>query len=417
MKTRLIATLLLFFLILVNVFGQTQPRNDKEIQKLFKMCEVSNKNILSQGPADPRKWNKMAHGKEVSLKDNIKSEKIKSEELNDIEKALLDSFDDVILSNKVPNAYFVIDKSDNVRIGLFSLDGKMQVPPVYGCIRYITSFNCIMVGDTGDWSEYEDYFNYRIGKASRSCAGCFMAVINSNTMTPDIPFKINQRIYFTLKGLHRYFYVEHINDDSNNTWGAYDKNGNILVVPKYKSVTLKNKEFVGDDSRTMADVLKEANRSLAKHKYNRENRAVILGQSTLKVLKNIGEGLLQFGEFIVDSGICDVILDMASNLAGDYSSSSSSYSNLSNSYQQSFSSATDNQGSNRDYLQEYNKWKQHAENAYNSLTKVSISASDYQARKKLLRQAQQMMIKIRQEALNHGITIKPSEMETAQVTL
>ncbi len=42
----------------------------------------------------------------------------------------------------------------------------------------------------------------------------------------------------------------------------------VVLVPKYKSVIVKDKGIVGDDSRSMKDVLREAHKSLSKHKYN-----------------------------------------------------------------------------------------------------------------------------------------------------
>lgn len=89
-------------------------------------------------------------------------------------------------------------------------------------------------------------------------------------------------------------------------------------------------------------------------------------------------------------------------------------------------------GSNHDYQSEYNRWANIAQRHYNSLTNLgyrvkhkdgsrsggtlsSMSGSKYVQMKKSLRDAQHEMQRIRRKAAQNGVTITPSNWETATV--
>lgn len=69
------------------------------------------------------------------------------------------------------------------------------------------------------------------------------------------------------------------------------------------------------------------------------------------------------------------------------------------------------------YLATYRRWERQAENAYDSLTHASVSSSTYIRNKKLLRDAQNEMRKVRRQAVRAGITIDKSDWEDARVHL
>lgn len=73
--------------------------------------------------------------------------------------------------------------------------------------------------------------------------------------------------------------------------------------------------------------------------------------------------------------------------------------------------------SNGNYSVMYDKWESRARDAYNSLTNASVSSTTYVRNKKLLREAQREMRKIRQKASAAGVTIHKSKWEDAQVKL
>lgn len=96
------------------------------------------------------------------------------------------------------------------------------------------------------------------------------------------------------------------------------------------------------------------------------------------------------------------------------------FNGVSSSYSNSYGSGNSysNSGnSSYDYESMYSKWERQASNAYNSLNGRSVSPSTYTRNKKLLRDAQNQMRKVRREARANGVYIEESRWETATVGL
>lgn len=144
-------------------------------------------------------------------------------------------------------------------------------------------------------------------------------------------------------------------------------------------------------------------------------------------MKYVGAGLLAAGA---------VAGTIYAATQGDYSGSSyipsSSYPSSSNSSTSSSPSNSDNSSSEAKLLDQYHRWERSAQGTYNALTNTgykvkkegkvvsgstaqSWGISTYSEMKRLLREAQKEMKKIRIKAAKKGIDIPKSEYEDVQV--
>ncbi|MBQ9236343.1 MAG: WG repeat-containing protein [Prevotella sp.] len=316
MKKRLLllTTFLVSTMILVG-----QVRTENEIKKMLKHGKQCSKTLLYD---DASQWNKMALTKEVSLKTQIKGY-----ETNRIEQILLENFDDVRISEGLPNAYFVFVGSS---IGLYSLEGNIILPPIEGLPRTISSTKRLYWGDTrsmGDWNTY--IINAR-GKARRAYAGNFAAVLDRQTLEPVIPFGKYDEIHWTMKGLSTYYYVSKIKEGELK-WGVCDKTGKEIVPCEYNYVGLKNGEFIGDNTKNMEREMVILNNILRRREYNRTHKLENMGKLLATVANAIGDAAVVVGDAIVavddvmqKSGTYDAINSLAA-----YYGSTSDYSNTS----------------------------------------------------------------------------------------
>ena len=146
-----------------------------------------------------------------------------------------------------------------------------------------------------------------------------------------------------------------------------------------------------------------------------------------KVWKGIEKGLDTF----VESGAADALGNTFQNAANAFGGNGDAVLST-HSVSSSHSDVLDKSGSNIDYIAQYQNWERRAEANYNSLVNLGYSVKDkngnrsggtgqkvspskYTQMKKLLREAQSEMRKIRLKASKNGVTIEPSKWETATV--
>lgn len=356
----------------------------------------------------PHMWNKLANGKEVSLRNEFKKDIV----LTALEDSLLSAFDDVVINSQFPNCYFIV--ADN-KIGVCKLDGTIVVPPVNGVPRKIKSMNGLRVGDVYSFEDIERYFMGRIGEKARGAGGSIAALLDEKTLEPIIPYGKYDYVIFTTKGMRQFFYVAKY-DGNNYLWGCLDGNGEELVPCEYRSIALKNGKYVGDNSEDMFARLYRLREDI-----NAYNQHMI--ESRYVFIERIGEFLSNVGNLIIK-------LDESLSQAGLYNSASDATMMSGNSIA-AISPTTSS--SSRNYQSLYDSWAHRAESHYNSITNLGHSSTDkkgnkkgsagqgmsggnYVAMKRSFREAQKQMRSIRQQAAKDGIQITQSKWETATIS-
>lgn len=287
-----------------------QPRTESEVKSLIKKGKKTSNRNLSDGAYV---FNVLSDGKEVSLKENMDILPF-----NNVERVLLSNYDDVILSSKLPNGYFVI--KDN-SIGLYALNGKILVPPLPGYPRIMKGGNnTIYFGDLEPISNYIAYIGNGRGKARRAYAGDFSVILDKETLEPLIPLGKFDGIHYTFKGMRTFYYVDKI-VNGKKLWGVYNAKGEEIVPCKYSYVGVEKGEFVGNDNLNMEkemDILK------AKLKYRQdkyEARWQRLGCAIINVAKTLGEAIVTADNFMQEYGVYNAI----NTLASFYGTSNSSF--------------------------------------------------------------------------------------------
>lgn len=295
---KIISILLASAMVLV---ASAQIRDAKDINKMIKKGVINEKAVLIEYRGAV--WNKHLVTKEISLRNPIKGY-----ELNSIEKALLENYDDVLISGYFPNAYFVI--LDNL-IGIYSLKGDCVIPPIPGYPRHLSGTKRIFFGDTMPIDRYDTYISGARGKARRAYAGDFAAVLDFETLEQVIPFGKYDEIHWTMKGLSSYYYVNKY-DGVEMKWGVCDKHGKEIVPCEYSYVGLKSGEFVGDNSKKMEDEMAALNVILKRREYNNKHEWQRIGNAVAKVATSIGKAVVTLDENLRESGGYDAINSLAS---------------------------------------------------------------------------------------------------------
>lgn len=122
---------------------------------------------------------------------------------------------------------------------------------------------------------------------------------------------------------------------------------------------------------------------------------------------------LVLAELLLDVG------ELALSSSGNYSSSSSADAIYSGNalYSGGSVSSETSSGNAGNYEIMYRNWESRARSNYNSLMSASSSGGTYTAQKHNLNEAQQEMRRIRTDAAQHGVSISPSQWETATVSI
>lgn len=301
------------------LFTNAQVRTEKEFKKMLKSGIVTT--CIYD---DVFRFNKLSTSKAISLKNST----FKDIPFNIVESALIQNYDDVIISDALHNGYFV--KQENC-FGLYDLSGNIIVPPIPGFPRIVPGTGTIYMGDVAPIRQWEVYIFNANGKARRAYSGIFGAVIDKETLKPIIPLGKFDDIHFTMKGISTYYYVSRLVGE-DLLWGVYSKKGEEIVPCNYSYVRLEKGEFVGDNSKKMEDVMATLNVILQRRQYNLEHPFAGIGKAIANVASAIGDAFVSLGEGIVSlddamqrSGAYDAI----NSLSSYYGSSTTSYSSYS----------------------------------------------------------------------------------------
>ena len=287
---------LLFVLFAIAIAVSAQIRTEKDIKKMIKKGVPNKISVILE--LDKSDIERGALIEEVSLKNPIKGY-----ELNNIEKVLLENYDNVLISGYYPNVYFVI--KDNL-IGIYNLQGECVIPPIEGRPRHITGTKRIFVGDKMPESRYGTYIMGARGKARRAYAGDFVAVLDYKTLTPIIPLGKYDGIHWTMKGMSSYYYVNKYDEDGIK-WGVCDKHGNEIVPCEYKYVGLQSGQFVGDNSKNMEDEMAALNVILKRRQYNSTHKWERIRDAITNVASSLGDAIVSLDNSLSKSGTYDAL--------------------------------------------------------------------------------------------------------------
>lgn len=396
-----------------------QIRTEKDIKKMISNGIVNKKKAIKD---TEHEWNRLAMGKEVSLKNQFKN----GVSTTELEDSLLARFDNVVINSNFPKCYFLID-GDN--IGICKLDGTIVVPPCPGVPRKIKSVGGLRVGDTYSFEDIYQYFVGRIGSKARGVGGCITALLDENTLDPIIPVGRYTYILFTTKGMKSYYYVAK-HSEEGLLWGCVDSKGNEMVPCEYSSIKLEGGKFVGDNSVNMWIKMASLKKDIANYNTKLNNAEMIFVEKVGDILSTVGNGIIKLDAAMREYGVYEMIAN--SNMYGNLNYLST-LSVPSSSGQISGMDGNKDRSS-RNYQSMYDNWERRAEKNYNSITVAgtratnkktgeksgstggSMSSNTYVQMKKSFREAQRQMRQIREKAAGEGIVINQSKWETASIS-
>lgn len=343
--------------------------------------------------------------KELSLKS------FAEDKLNVIERQLVDEYDDVIVSEIVPAAYFIIAGD---KIGLCDHAGNVLVPPVDGYpATYSPDDLTFRMGNTISWNDQKEVAFWGSTKKNfwgKWSAGSFKAVLRKSNLHEDVPYGEYDDISWTVNG--EFYYYVMIYTPEGDKWGAINLNGEIVVPCEYDCITFdKKNKIYGSNGQKMNDIFEKTFEEMDKQKDKvarmkaREERNKRWEQKRMQLaltLQSIGEGLISVANTI------DAIQTIRHNGNGSFSAGGGNlqiqYSNWEKRAKMNYESLT-NTGT---------KYKKNGDDVAGT-TGQSLSPGNYVQQKAMLREAQRQMARIRHEASKKGIQINQSEWETVTV--
>lgn len=384
---------------------QAQNRKSKEVSKLVKKVNRTESfRFASFGFG----WKSVPY-EFVSLKD------IQQEQLNDIEKRLLNTFSDVAFcfnGGKIHCCYWVKDADG--KIGLVKFDGCILVPPLKGNILQGTHPDRVVVGEeTVNPNDWLEEYHSRVTTFSGLGLGHFAAVVDGindeKEIRATIPAGKYDDIMIGIKGSHTYYFVAKL-IDGEMKWGVVDKNDEEVMPIQAKGIYKKKGaaswlygnvggKWVASETMDMSAIENMVR--------NEEIMAEQRRQQLAATLTTLGNTLQQAA----------VTVEQIQQMTGE----NDSYG------------ASGNSGSGGGSLEtQYRLWERRAKSNYETLTNLgtrvkkdgkdvggstgqSMSSSNYTLQKKLLREAQKEMKNIRQKASKKGIKIAQSEYEDVVV--
>ncbi len=230
------------------------------------------------------------------------------EELNTIEKELLEKYDDVVIHSFYANWYFVFDSEG--KIGLCDLNGIELVPPIEGHFGFILNF--FTLGQFED-PQSQEFINGTVHSIRTSTMvdkvvsfGSFQTIINKETMEPIIPYgkyhdirafynigkatsrKRNKVADDVSSGQALWYFVGRLNDEGTMLWGLCDDKGEEIIPVKYLGIRKVKGKFVGTYDMTLEECEDESSLTLV-HKEARYEEFI----RRLRRLTEIGERLDQ----------------------------------------------------------------------------------------------------------------------------
>jgi hypothetical protein len=332
--------------------------------------------------------------------------------LNLVELQLIEEYDDVLVSEVVPDAYFIIE--DN-RIGVCDHEGNVLVPPVDGFpATYTQADPTFRMGSTIPWFIQQDIAVMGAAKKKfwgRWKTGSFKAILRRENLHIDVPYGEYDDIGWSVNGVFMYYVT--IYDQNGEKWGALDVDGNILVPCEYKSLLFDKKNNIyGSNDQIMNDIFEKTFEEMLKQRdkmerlklrQEREKRREESMKQLCATIERIGQGFIALGSSI------QAVQTIRNNGNGSFTAGGGT-------------------------LQiQYSNWEKRAKMNYESLTNTgtnykkngndvagtngqSLSPTNYVQQKALLREAQRQMASIRQQASSKGIHINQSKWETVTVS-
>lgn len=332
--------------------------------------------------------------------------------LNLVELQLIEEYDDVLVSELVPSAYFIIE---NNRIGVCDHEGNVLVPPVDG-YPYTSSKEELIfrVGSTIPWHEQKELVFTGASKKDfwgKWAAGSFKAVLRMADLHEDIPYGEYDNISWTVNG-EFYYYVTIFAPDGEK-WGALNQNGEIVVPCEFKSIQFDKKNRIyGSNDKEMNEIFEATLEKMEKQKdkmarlkarQERNERRQQSMQQLAATIENIGQGFIALGNAV------QAVQTIRNNGNGSFSAGGGSlqiqYSNWEKRAQKNYESLT-NTGT---------KYKKNGSDVAGT-NGQSLSPTNYVQQKALLREAQRQMANIRHKASSKGIHINQSKWETVTVS-
>lgn len=342
----------------------------------------------------------------VSLKD------LSSSVLNETENELINTYSDVAFcfnGNKVHCCYWV--KDDYGRIGLVKFDGSVLVPPLKGNILQGTHPDRVVVGEeTVNPNIWLEEYHSRLTTFSGRGLGHFAAVVDDikdeKKIRATIPAGKYDDIMIGIKGSSTYYFVAKL-IDGEMKWGVVDKNDKELMPIEAKGIYKKKGaaswlygnvggKWVASETMDMSQI------------ENMVRNEEIMAQQRKEQL---AETLTALGGTLQNTAVSIEQIQQSTGGSDSYSSTV---------------------GGGNSLESQYKLWENRAKKNYESLTNLggkvkkggkdvggstgqSMSSSNYTEQKRLLREAQSEMEKIRKKASKQGIKIKKSEYEDVKV--
>lgn len=398
---------LMIFCGQINIFANSDSivyRTPNDIKKLLSLPRSKSSSNKLAPPSDAE--NLFSKGKEFSI-----CKDMKAEQRNEIEFMLTEQYEDVIISEVAPCAYFIIEGN---KIGVCDLKGNLIVPPIEGYIAVNSTGDPFMrIGNTTPWSE--QLYIMRWGASNKKLwgrwkAGSFKAVYNRYNLDPVIPFGEYDDIGWAVKGVFYYYVMKY--DESVEKWGALDIEGKIVVPCEYKALLFDKNKIYGSNKENMEDIFELAYEEIDKAKSKYERNQLRLERTMLRQekLQKIAETLQQIGETSLKlGGVVQSVNDIRKSGGGSFSEGGGSlqiqYSNWERRAQKNYQSLT-----NTGYSTKQNGKDRKGSNG------ESLNGGNYVQQKRCLREAQNQMKRIREQALKKGISIPQSHWETVTVS-
>lgn len=389
------------FFCLVSTLSFAQQRTVKDIEKLFK--EISDMDALQNAQL----FESENFLKTVFITDNTPS-------LNNIERSLIERYNQVAImcniKGKPFHCYFVKDDQD--RRGVFGLDGEIIASPSYGNIVNIpngANYGMLLVGELSQPTPTGFLQQWATGRREYQILGLFSSIlVDADKSSIHNLFPNDEYVFCSLgnrgNGKLDIFTLKVIGDDA--LWGVVDLKGKQILPNEYTGFIRKSHlldfnntglwgKWVGTKEMDMTEALNYSRKLEADIKRRRMDIA--------NSLNTFGESMISVAEGV------EIVHDLTFDAASSNSISIS--------------------GS---LPEQYSNWARRAESNYNSLTNLglrhkkdgkddggttsqSMSSSNYTMQKKALREAQNEMKRIRQQANKQGISITKSEYEDIQV--
>lgn len=399
--------LVIIFLV-ISISAGAQTRSVSDIKKMIKGVQYT-KNF---------EFYIMGHSfKNITVPFNFVSLKdVNPSLLNDKEKELLETYTDVAFGfkddkDKMLHCYWV--KTEKGDTGLLKLDGSVLVVPVDGHFYGCPSSDRIVAGEK--MLEPEKWFGSywaALRELDGLPVGLFYNVVD-DAKSDKIHTIVKNGEYdgmrLAFKGMSPEFIVAKV-VDGNVKWGVIDKKGEVELPAIYRGVYVKKPtldfsltnrggKWIGTDEMNMKEIRKFIGVAKEERRQNAENIYNSVSQVN-DAIQQTGNAL-GYGTGESSGDTQQRISDTSAGGSGNYESQ---YRNWERRAMQNYESLTINGA----------KTKKNGKDVSGN-TSGQKSPSNYTMQKKMLREAQNEMRKIRSKAAKEGINITKSNYEDVTV--